>query len=508
MSDPKDPSKRTTIKYLIGGAVVAACPVPTSLFAEAAGPRNQLGGEENKLCHQVRDGAAFQLPKPSAEHEIAIIGGGPSGLISAYRLRHSDFLLLEKEPRFGGNAISEQWRGCWYSTGAAYQMDDGIEALCREIGMPLHRIRSVDAAIIHDQLVPEFWGDGLARAPYPDAVKKNWTRFFADMKKLDTEASADKLDNMSFAELLKPYGEEIKSFFDNFGPNNWGGDAENTSALIGAQSVTWGGGLMPDRFTWPGGLGRISLALEGQLQKAASPKLHKNATVLQVEQKGGKVHVSYSEKGELKTIVARAAIIACPKFIAKRLIKGLDESHFDAFGQMRYQPYVVVNVCFNKVIYNGSYDTNIPYPSPIVDFNVADFVINRDNKDLNRPSVLTCYVPRPEAERAKVLNDEYVLALGEQVVTLLDKWFAGSRAAVEEVHLYRRGHPMYVSAPGVLTRVAPRIRKPLGALFFAHSDSEGGISEYSSALKAADRATGEALAYLGKQARRQSVVAG
>ena len=505
--DPKDPSKRQAIRYLIGGAVAAACPFPISALAAETQPTQRLGGEENKLCHKVRDGGEFAFPKSSAEHEIVIIGGGPSGLIAAYRLRDADFVLLEKEPRLGGNAISEQWRGVWYSTGAAYQMDEGIEKLCREIGMPINRIRSVDAAIINDQVVPEFWGDGLSKSSYPESAKKNWAKFFADMKAIDFEKEGDKLDNMVFADLLKPYGQELRLFFDNFGPNNWGARTDSTSALIGAQSVTWGGGLDPNRFTWAGGLGRISLALEEQLNKVAAAKIHKNTTVLNIEQRGSKVQVGYSENGHLKTLAAKTAIIACPKFIAKRLIKNLDDDHYQAMNAMRYQPYVVVNVCFNRVVYNGSYDTNIPYPSPIVDFNVADWVVNRDNKEINRPSVLTCYVPRPEAERSRILDDQYVLGLGQEVVKHLDKWFSGSKAYVEEVHIYRRGHPMYVSAPGVLTKLAPKIRKPMGNIFFAHSDAEGGISEYSSALRAADRATQEAKAHLGQQAKRKAVSA-
>lgn len=502
MSDPKDPSKRQAIKYLIGGAIAATCPIPHALFAAGAQPVEHLGGEENKLCHAVRDGREFQFPGVSAEHETIIIGGGPSGLISAYRLRDTDFLLLEKEPRLGGNAISEQWNGHWYSTGAAYQENDQLEALCREIGMTIYPIESVDAAIIHDQLVPEFCAGGYEKAPYPPSVKKSWAKFFADMRALDLDKNAEKLDNMTFAELLQPYGEEVIAFYDNFGPNNWGANTQNTSALIGAQSASWGGGVEPHRWTWPGGLGRISLALEEALNKAAAGKLRKNATVLQIEPKGSKVNVSYSENGQLKTVAAKAAIVACPKFIAKRIIKGLDDAHYDAFNQLRYQPYLVVNVCFNQVVYNGSYDTNIPYPSPIVDFNVADWVINRDNKEINRPSVLTAYVPRPESERKNVLSDEYCLDIGKTVVDKFDLWFAGSKSKVEEVHIYRRGHPMYVSAPGVLTRIAPQVRKPMGNLFFAHSDSEGGLTDYSSAMSAADRSTKELKAYLGAQAKR------
>jgi hypothetical protein len=114
-----------------------------------------------------------------------------------------------------------------------------------------------------------------------------------------------------------------------------------------------------------------------------------------------------------------------------------------------------------------------------VDFNVADWVLNRDNKETKRPHVLT---------------DEEVKKSGEVVVEQLNKWL--------EVQIYRRGHPMYVSAPGVLS---PAFRRrsamPMGNIFFAHSDSEGGISEYSSAYVAARRVNGEVTAALNKGAR-------
>jgi len=68
-------------------------------------------------------------------------------LAAAYKLRHTNFVLLEKEPRCGGNAISEEWQGIGYSTGAAYTEGAEMEAFCTELGMPIHPIRSVDAAI-------------------------------------------------------------------------------------------------------------------------------------------------------------------------------------------------------------------------------------------------------------------------------------------------------------------------------------------------------------------------
>ena len=173
MNDPQDPGRRQAIKYIIGGAAAAACPFPSSARPPAGGsvhdaPRvdqglnTTLGSESNTICHQVRDGTVFRLPKASKEYDVVIIGGGASGLCSAYRLRDTNFLLLEKEPRLGGNAISEQWNGRWYSTGAAYGEGEELANLCVEIGMQIHRIHSIDAAIINDQLVPEFWAGGLS----------------------------------------------------------------------------------------------------------------------------------------------------------------------------------------------------------------------------------------------------------------------------------------------------------------------------------------------------------
>src|SRR5262245_39965362 len=108
-------TRRDAIKYLIAGSVMAACPVPLSAF-EGGQQTVHLGSESNTICHKVRDGHHFKLPVATSHHDVVIVGGGPSGLLSAYLLRDRDFLLLEKEPRFGGNAISEQWRGVWYST--------------------------------------------------------------------------------------------------------------------------------------------------------------------------------------------------------------------------------------------------------------------------------------------------------------------------------------------------------------------------------------------------------
>jgi hypothetical protein len=103
------------------------------------------------------------------------------------------------------------------------------------------------------------------------------------------------------------------------------------------------------------------------------------------------------------------------------------------------------------------------------------------------------------------LRDDYCQASGQKVVDQLEVWFPGAKSKIDEVHIYRRGHPMYVSAPGVTTRLAPKLRKPFGDIFFGHSDSQGGITDYSTAYEAAERTSQEVLAALGRRAARNTV---
>src|ERR1700720_3710439 len=129
-------SRRDFLKFVVAGSVAAGCPVNLSLFSAETVPKQQLDGDHFAICHEVRDGQQFDKPAVSSRHDVVIVGGGVSGLSAAYFLRGRDFLLLEKEPHWGGNAYLQEYQGQAYATGSAFDEKDTIsQQLAHAIGL-------------------------------------------------------------------------------------------------------------------------------------------------------------------------------------------------------------------------------------------------------------------------------------------------------------------------------------------------------------------------------------
>jgi len=155
-------NRRDFIKFVVAGAVTAGCPIDLSLVAQTGDPQKNHGadveGEDNRICHQVRDGKVFVRPPASARHDVVIVGGGVSGLSAAYRLQHRDFLLLEKEAHWGGNAYAMEYEGSMYATGSAFlAKDEYAYRFAKEIGLEPLPVNSPDASILRGELILDTW---------------------------------------------------------------------------------------------------------------------------------------------------------------------------------------------------------------------------------------------------------------------------------------------------------------------------------------------------------------
>jgi oxygen-dependent protoporphyrinogen oxidase len=498
-------NRRDFIKFVVAGAVTAGCPIDLSLVtAQTADSQKShaadVDSEDNRICHQVRDKGSnfFTRPAASARHDVVIVGGGVSGLAAAYRLQNRDFLLLEKEPHWGGNAYAMEYEGSTYATGSAFLVkDEYAYSFAQEIGLPLLPIDSSDASIIRGQLIPDTWGDGLDKLPYPAAVREGFKKFKKEMLAIDVEKRSKELYEKPFSDFLKGYPDELKQWWDNFGPSNWGAASEGTAAAVAIEALQEMGGesRTDDRYTWPGGLGAITKKLADILQPKYKDRMQAGATIVAVVPGKEEVQVTYMLGGELKTVAAKAVIMATPKFIARRIVDGLPDKQSDAMQQIRYIPYPVVNLIFDKPVFNHGYDTWCP-GSSFTDFIVADWVIRKQTGYQQKFNILSCYTPLKEEERSHLLNETGARRIAANVLSDFQKLMPSLNVDPVEVHIYRRGHPLYMSTPGLYTQVQPLVRQPMDRVFFANTDSQGPESTTNEGILAAQRAVKEVEARL------------
>jgi protoporphyrinogen/coproporphyrinogen III oxidase len=509
-------NRRDFIKFVVAGAVTAGCPIDLSLVAAQSGDAQKnhaadVDGEDNRICHQVRDGKVFTRPAVSARHDVVIVGGGVSGLTAAYRLQHRDFLLLEKEPHWGGNAYAMEYNGSVYATGAAFlTKDEHAYHFAKEIGLEPLPVNSPDGSIIGGELILDTWGEGLDKLPYSPAVRDSFKKFKKEMLAIDVEKRGKELYDKPFSEFLKGYPAELKQWWDNFGPSNWGAASEDTAAhvAISALQDMAEESRTDDRYTWPGGLGAITKKLADTLLPTHKDRMQVGATTVAVASEKEEVQVTYMLGGELKTVAAKAVIMATPKFITRRIVEGLPDKQSEAMHQIRYIPYPVVNLIFDKPVFNHGYDTWCP-GNTFTDFIVADWVIQKQAGYRQKFNIISCYTPMKEEERGYLLNEIGARKIAANVLSDFQKLMPGLNVDPLEVHIYRRGHPLYMSTPGLYTQVQPVARHAMDRVFFANTDSEGPESTTAGGINAAERAVKEAEARLsGRPAPKQRAVAG
>jgi hypothetical protein len=174
----------------------------------------------------------------------------------------------------------------------------------------------------------------------------------------------------------------------------------------------------------------------------------------------------------LQTVTAKAVVTATPKMIASRIVNGLSDDQIDAMQSIRYCPYPLINMIFDKPVYNRGFDTWCPGNS-FTDFIVADWTVRNQPGYKQKNNILTFYVPLDEKDRKKLLTIEGCQQIATNVLTDFKKLLPEFNVDPIEIHIYRRGHPMFMGVPGNFTKTIPAARKPLDRVFFANTDSVG-----------------------------------
>ena len=114
-----------------------------------------------------------------------------------------------------------------------------------------------------------------------------------------------------------------------------------------------------------------------------------------------------------------------------------------------------------------------------------------------------------EEDRGYLLNEIGARRIAAHVLSDFQKLMPELNVDPVEVHIYRRGHPLYMSTPGLYTEVQPLVREPMDRIFFANTDSEGPESTINEGVLAARRAVKEVEARLaGKPVPKEKAFAG
>ena len=176
---------------------------------------------------------------------------------------HLDFLLLEKEPHWGGNAYLMEYQGMPYATGSAFLgKSEPAYDFAKEIGLEPLPINDSDSTIIKGELIPDTWGSGLDKLPYSVAVRESFKKFRRELLAIDLEKRAKEFDRLPSADFIKGYPAEIKQWWDTYGPSNWGATSDETAAALALDDFQeLAGENGNDYYTWPGGLGAITKKL-------------------------------------------------------------------------------------------------------------------------------------------------------------------------------------------------------------------------------------------------------
>ena len=483
-------SRRDFLKFVVAGSVTAGCPIDLSLLAAPDGARPEIDGDRYDVCHAVRDGHTFPRPAVSKRHDIVIVGGGASGLSAAYYLKEYDFLLLEKEPHWGGNATMEEYQGQPFCTGSAFDYKGSAsDQLARELGLTPLPVNSPDPTIINGKWVADTWGVGLDELPYPTEVRASFKKFRGDMLTLAGDKNQKQFDNVPLTKYLKGYAPEVKQWWDCYGPSNYGAKSVDTStmvALIELKELTESA-ESDMRVTLPGGNAVFAQKLSETLQAKHAERMISDATIVAVEPQKTEVHVTYVHAGAPRTVAAKFLIMATPKFITWRLVSGLSDDQTDMMRSFRYCPYAVINMIFDKPVYSRAYDTWCP-GNAFADMIVADWVNRKQPGYQQRNNILTFYTPISELDRDNLLRIDGCRHIAANVLRDFHKLLPEFAAEPVEVHFYRRGHPLYLSLPGTFTKSVAAANKPLDRIFFANTDSVGPESDLAGAVEASQHA--------------------
>lgn len=467
--------------------------------------------------HRLREEYSWaDFAAAEGECDVAIVGGGISGLAAAWKLRRSGverILLLDLEDQLGGTSRSGQWGDRLFPWGAHYINIPPAEADCiHEILQDVGVIDGYDAANRpmvaagallrwpHERLFQRGkWAAGLD--PFADASAREretllrfedemlgWAlqrgrdgrRAFAlPMRYSTADVRVRRLDQISMAQYLRERGwhdERLGWLVDYACRDDYGSTAAQVSAWAGIHyyacrfyDYRLEEAYPAHTLTWPEGNGHLVAKLANRL---GENEIRRQSLVVRLAEEQSQVRLGYIDlaTGEKRQRTARAVVYAGKLHTAPYAIVGLPKAQAEAMAAIEYSPWLVAAIFLKEPLAAQTTWDNVLYDSPSLGYVVADHQQGGGGR------VLLYYWPFVEqlaqARRALLAQDHAFWTA--QIMADLSRVHPELKERVERVDLYRWGHGMMRPSPGSLWGApAARRQQPMERIFFASCDATG-----------------------------------
>jgi protoporphyrinogen/coproporphyrinogen III oxidase len=414
--------------------------------------------------------------------EVVVVGGGIAGLSAAWELRDRDVVVLEAENRVGGRLMSEHRGPYWLNFGG--HVVGGPETATGR----LLDATGVEAAELPGVLAGLAVGGRLLargrvetyplRLRLPAADRIALVRAGARLRlavaeygrvsrlrpgESEPERRARVLafrDDATFSNFLGPVRPAVDAVF-RATIRRSSGEPEEVSAGygIGYFQLVWDRDRGLTR-TMVGGSSRLPEAIVAEL----GGRVVTGRRVSSVEPGPAGVVVRVEEAGGERTVEARAAVVATPAPVTRRIVAGLPAEVARALDGVAYGPYVVGAFLTGETTpmpYDGVYAAATPGLSFNMLFNTANVV--RGDAERAAGGTLMVYAAAGLARALAGLDDSEV---ERRFLNDLHALFPDLRGHVRETVIRRWEPGLPHPRPG-RHLLQPALEQPLGAVHLA-----------------------------------------
>lgn len=421
---------------------------------------------------------------PSETREVVVVGGGIAGLTAAFALRDRDVLLLEADGRVGGRIRSEPRGPYWLNFGA--HVFGGADSACGRLFEEL----GVQAAAVPGRLAAvNLNGKTVSSGPVESfpfrlpmslaarlALMRTGLRLRLAVRRYGSIAAprpgedpAERqrrmlafMDDRSFAEFVGRLPQDVDLLFRSTLTRSSGEPEELAAGYgVGYFHLVWNRKAGLSRNV----LGGSAVATNALAAAMGTKTVRLDARATAVEAGPGGVRVRYESAGEVRTIDARAAVVATPAYVTRDIVAGLPADTTAALAAIPYGPYVVGAFLTSEpgpMPWDGIYALATPQRSFSMLFNTAN-VLRQPGKARAPGGSLMVYAAAGVARRLAGLGDD---AVRDRFLTDLHELYPQTRGLVAEVviHRWERGLPF----PAVgRSRLQPALTRPLGRVHLA-----------------------------------------